>query len=760
LSTTLHDYRSHDRLFRLRFPAAVEGGAPVSETGNAVIGRPFGRPNVDVAQIPFTLDHPAYNWFALGATAKVALGGTAGSATGARAARAIGVAEVVTADDPAHDTAVRDLVVALVRSGVTSTTSRHDGHRYGVLHIDSNLPDVRIAIGGPDQNRFVAAVLDAADAAYRAELDRQIAAQGWARVWVPRGDDRHAADPITDLRGPRALPVLIVAGADGDATIAALAALTGDLADAVIEVDQPAELDGATGTTEDYTVAVMNRGIPSFNVEADGSLYLSIMRSCSGWPSGVWIDPPRRSTPDGANFQMQHWTHRFEYAVCAGTGDWRETATVRAGHDYNTPLVARLLEAHDGALPATTSFVEVDPAAAVLTVLKPAGNPASRMAGLEVDPADGVALRVYESSGRPTTATIRSRWPLSRATTTNALEEVGTALPAMGSSIEVGLEPYQIATISATIEAPAGDRTAAELGPRGELAQPVFADYWLHNKGAAPMGYQAVTVQIKPSLVEGDGPYTVPVLVASERTDGPASGSVELVAPDGWDVTPAERVYRLAPGATMAFDATIRPAAGTTPGRYFVAARITEESGSTSEDVVTIDLGRATDGRGPRAADERSASLTWAIERARATAGIAPDPGIPAALQGGQELSGELEADLAADAIAVAPGATASLRVALRNLALGEIRGEAQVLSPVETWSSITPWTQGFAIDPGGKATVTFEVAPPPDAVPGTYWALVKVMYFGRILYTDSVPVRILAPAPAPAGVLDAAGAR
>ena len=34
--------------------------------------------------------------------------------------------------------------------------ARHDdGHRYGVLHIDSNLPDVRVAVGGPDQNRSV-----------------------------------------------------------------------------------------------------------------------------------------------------------------------------------------------------------------------------------------------------------------------------------------------------------------------------------------------------------------------------------------------------------------------------------------------------------------------------------------------------------------------------------------------------------------------------------------------------------------------------
>jgi hypothetical protein len=50
---------------------------------------------------------------------------------------------------------------------------------------------------------------------------------------------------------------------------------------------------------------------------------------------------------------------------------------------------------------------------------------------------------------------------------------------------------------------------------------------------------------------------------------------------------------------------------------------------------------------------------------------------------------------------------------------------------------------------------VSFKVAPPRDAVAGTYWALVKVMYFGRRLYTASVPVTILAPKTA--GVLDLA---
>ena len=68
-TTRLDGFAGHDRLFRVRFPVDVEGGRPVSEVGNAVVARPFGFPNVDVGQAPFTLDNPAYNWFGLGATA-------------------------------------------------------------------------------------------------------------------------------------------------------------------------------------------------------------------------------------------------------------------------------------------------------------------------------------------------------------------------------------------------------------------------------------------------------------------------------------------------------------------------------------------------------------------------------------------------------------------------------------------------------------------------------------------------------------------
>ena len=93
------EFRTHvdgtigqDRMLRVRFPADVPGGLPLYETATAVIGRPFGHPDVDTAEHAWTLDNPAHDWFGLGSTARVVLTG----ADGTRLTQAIGVAEVIS----------------------------------------------------------------------------------------------------------------------------------------------------------------------------------------------------------------------------------------------------------------------------------------------------------------------------------------------------------------------------------------------------------------------------------------------------------------------------------------------------------------------------------------------------------------------------------------------------------------------------------------------------------------------------------------
>src|SRR5262249_58112577 len=106
---------------------------------------------------------------------------------------------------------------------------------------------------------------------------------------------------------------------------------------------------------EPRTVALLNRGVPSYAVEADGTLHTALMRSCTGWPSGGWIDEPRRTAPDGSNFQLQHWTHVFDYALVSGDGDWRQAAIPGHSAGYSNPLLVATASGPAGPLLAPAS---------------------------------------------------------------------------------------------------------------------------------------------------------------------------------------------------------------------------------------------------------------------------------------------------------------------------------------------------------------------------------------------------------------------
>ncbi len=391
------EFRTHvdgdigqDRLLRVRFPADVPGGLPVYQTATAVIGRPFGHPDVDSAEHWFTLDNPAHDWFAVGSTARLVLTGPDGT----RLTQAIGVAEVVspraaTEADQASRDAIRDLIAALAAAGVTATCSRPDGPRYGAIDADSNLPDVRIALGGPDDNPFTAEALTAAGSAYAKELGARLEGGGTARLWLPAARDRDGTFvPSADLRGAADLPVLIVAGngapgvpgeTAGSASLdAAIADLVQDLADAVVEVPATDIADQVTDSDAplaDQSVALLNRGTPGCAISPDGTLHLSLMRCCSSWPAGVWIDGDKRAAPDGSSFAWQHWSHTFEYALAAGQGDWRDAGFTAAGTEYNHDLITCAGGGPAAVLAPGVSLVSVDHPAVLLSALKPHGNP-------------------------------------------------------------------------------------------------------------------------------------------------------------------------------------------------------------------------------------------------------------------------------------------------------------------------------------------------------------------------------------------------
>jgi hypothetical protein len=734
--THVDAYTGRDRLLRVRFPAGVPGGLPVYQTATAVIGRSFGAVDVDSADHWYTLDNPAHQWFGAGATARVR--------DRSGLSQAIGVAEVVGPLGPNEAGGLlRDLLVALAAAGVTATCSQADGTRYGAVDVDSNLPDVRIAVGGPEVNPFTAEVLSAAGPGYAKALAARLdEGRGTARLWVPAARDRaDAFGPDADVRGAADLPVLIVAGD----LAAAVGDLTGDLADAVVDTGQAvADASRPAVPLADRSVALLNRGTPGGVVTPDGTLHMSLMRSCSAWPSGIWIDGDRRNAPDGSSFAYQHWSHTFEYALAAGTGDWRAAGFSPLAEDYHHDLLTVAGQGPGGAAGSGGSL-SVEPGTVTLSALKPRGNPlASGRARTAAGGDAELTVRLRETSGRPVTARVRlggdpaapgtSVLPeIAAAWLTDLLEETdGTALPMENGTVFIDMPAFGTVTVALRVSARGEDATAGLAGSAestgSEPVQPVHARYWLHGKGPAPAGNLPVAVHFSPVRTAVAGPgetgpdqtaaLTLTVACGAEA----AAGSVDLVVPAGLTVTPGRELrYELAPGGYAAWDLSVRVPPGTAPGRYFVAARIRDDLGQLVEDTAMVAVG------------ERR----W------------PDPELPPEetleLIVADYAAGSAELDLAVltPDPEVTPGGEAELLVRVTSGLASEVHGEAQLISPFGTWELLGPWTQGFSLAPGAGTVLRFAVRAPATARPGRWWALVKVMYYGRVRYTEATSVVI-----------------
>lgn len=702
--TTIDEFTGEDRLLRLRWPCPVPGAMPVSEVGDAVIGRGFGLMHdhdhghaVDSATHPYTLDNPAYGWFGLSSAVRIRVGDDV---------RAVAVAEVVAPDGHEAAAPIRDLVVALVRAGVTATCSSADKPRYGDLSVDSNLPDARIAVGGPDGNAFTAAVLAGAGPAYTQELRRQLDTDGVARVWVPAAADlAERWVPGADLRDADALPVLVLASA-GDLSDVLLSVVD-DLADAEITVEQTAP--HGVGAFDARTVAVLNRGVPGFAVDSDGTLHTSLMRSCTGWPSGTWIDPPRRTAPDGSNFQLQHWTHAFDYAVVAAAGDWRDAGLPARSAEYSQPLlgVASRHVVNSGGLPTSGSLLEIEPAGQVaLGALKATGNPISHGSTAAAEPADGITLRLVETHGRATEVALRSG--LRSVTTSHRLDLLEQ--PLADADPRPALHGYEIATLHAQLNLSrviTGSPDA--IAPEAEVAQPLYARYWLHNRGPAPLGGLPAVAHLHPHLVTAAPGESIELRLtaASDCTDASLHGTVRLVCPPGWASDPDELPFLLPPGDYLETALTLTMPPGTEPGRYPVRAELAVTGNGrmpTSwrqvvEDVCTVVVG-----------DTGDEMLRLVTE--------------PAAVE-------------------VAAGETATIGITVGTDARAALSLEAHLISPWGTWDWLGPAVVAAELPPGGTAELVFEVAPPAWIEPGQWWALIRVASAGHLLYSSAVKVTV-----------------
>ena len=179
-------------------------------------------------------------------------------------------------------------------------------------------------------------------------------------------------------------------------------------------------------------LAVLNIGLPG-NVISGGTMMVSLLRAQNlgayGFGGGY---EPGMSSETGFQLGVER---SMRYALLPHQGDWKDAGVFRDALEFNHPLVARVAEPHVGILPNRRGFVDVSSPGVVLSDLKPGR-------------AGGIALRLYEATGRPAdgvTVTLHSQ--VLSASAANLLEDPGEALALSDSSVRLDFRPFEIKTI-------------------------------------------------------------------------------------------------------------------------------------------------------------------------------------------------------------------------------------------------------------------------------------------------------------------------
>lgn len=134
--------------------------------------------------------------------------------------------------------------------------------------------------------------------------------------------------------------------------------------------------------------------------------------------------------------------HSLLYALYPHSGTWKEARTCRMGYEVNNPLIARVGMVHAGTLPATSSCIRVEPHNVMVSALK-------KEAGFD---RLGMILRVYETQGVETEATIEIPWPV-EIWETDLLERPLRQISTGAKRITLDIKPFEIKTIRIAAQA-------------------------------------------------------------------------------------------------------------------------------------------------------------------------------------------------------------------------------------------------------------------------------------------------------------------
>jgi alpha-mannosidase len=711
---TLDGYAHEDNLFVVSTPLSLPGSLPICEDRFGTVVARRGQTAFDYRtrsthRPSHCAVYPVYNWAEAGWSARVDIGETS--------SLNLGLAGLIVTHDEHVEQQLEPLMKTLGRVGITCTPYFDDDDeqrlaelekvhgKYGQVAYDNTLPkridDIElsaewVAISVAGNNTYADELLDRLPDAVRDRITADEARQGWSIIVA---ED----DAVPD--GWPAMPVVIISAVSHEKLSEAFARIDEDLTrDGRIMLPDGCDFREQQEPVDDYGFAYLTSGTGSASMEPDGSLTLFLTHT-SNW-SAVHLKPE--------TFVPEHRTMTFHYGMYAHEGSWSGGDVVRAGYDFLNPLTTAIPVGDGEALPPTSSFLTLDAPDAIITAIKPVGNPVARFENASSDPRRGIVVRAYDSCGRGGSGTLSTAWPLAGAHAIGLLEDDLHTLDVTDGTLDWELGPFAIETtrlVPDVTDCPS--LGSAELGVRTTAIQPIWCRSWQQNSGAHPMGYLPVGIYLDGDLpleISGGAHPTVGRVrawIVNNQTDATLTGTARIVAPPRWNIVPSEIPYDIPPRGHMVTEVTISFDAHERTGLLKVRL---DHAGQVYQDV--LEIGRQT------RVDLGDADSTWRNETA---------------------VVKEREPEW----WVMRDGTDIVVRV--RNPWWESLDVELVLTTPVETWGDaagehglcdIGPGHAGMTVAGRGEATTRFTV-PDTDI---TFWAWVKLMCNGKADYKQVPP--------------------
>lgn len=613
-SVQITGYHRDDHMFVVTTPLALAGALPVVEDRFGSLATKRNRRKLDYrtggnTKYSDCVVFPLYNWLEAGWSARIDVGTTS--------SLNLGLTGLIMPHDEEVETAIEPLLVSLAHAGITCTPMYDDddierrkrledrfqepGREktklentvWGRLD-DLDMTNNWFAVSVAGNNGYVVELLGRLPRACRGRVARDEKRQGWALVLAEDTNVPDGWDPV---------PTVILTASSHEMLRCAIARIGEQLAaDGRIRVPEGADFRPRPGVLDDYGFAVLTNGTGAAALEPDGTLTLMLTKSAP------WADVHLRP------FVPEHRDMVFRYGFYPHEGSWRDADVVRVGSEFDNPAsaVPRRNASRRGkrgrlpgrTLPSTHSFLGFDAPEAVITAIKPSGNPVACFESGSSDPNEGIMVRAYNSDGRGSAGKLSLAAGIADAHRTTLMEEVRGAIPVEDGAVRWELGPYAVETLRVV---PNGSRAVAvgvsrsetpQLGRTSEPVQPVYCRYWKHNANVHPIGYLPVGIYLDGELpIENKGGNfptvgRLRVTINNDLTDRQISGAAQLVAPERWTVIPSEIPYTLSPREHRTTDVVVSCEKHWRTG--LIKARM-EFEGQTYQDV--LEAGRTTEVR-------------------------------------------------------------------------------------------------------------------------------------------------------------------